>query len=304
MKIYQFIERYFWVFLLAGILIGLWYPVFDEILMSLLKPILMIMLFFVFLKTDLLQILEETKDVKLMIYIVIINMLIIPVLFFFLTKLFSPELAVGILLLTAMPAGVASPTLTDIVKGNTALSMSIAIITSLIAPFTVPLLFGLLKINSLSINPLAVFIDLLIIVFIPMIFSQIMKKYFPLTIKKSQHLFTSFNVILLFIIVYAVMGSQRDLILSNPPDIIRKIAFLYLIFILLHIAGYFTGYNQKRENKVALAIGSAYMNNGMAIVLAATHFDTSIVVLMVLAEIPWNTLPAPFGWIIRILDRN
>ena len=304
MKIYQFIERYFWVFLLAGILIGLWYPVFDEILMSLLKPILMIMLFFVFLKTDLPQILEETKDVKLMIYIVIINMLIIPVLFFFLTKLFSAELAVGILLLTAMPAGVASPTLTDIVKGNTALSMSIAIITSLIAPFTVPLLFGLLKINSLSINPLAVFIDLLIIVFIPMIFSQIMKKYFPLTIKKSQHLFTSFNVILLFIIVYAVMGSQRDLILSNPPDIIRKIAFLYLIFILLHIAGYFTGYNQKRENKVALAIGSAYMNNGMAIVLAATHFDTSIVVLMVLAEIPWNTLPAPFGWIIRILDRN
>jgi len=64
-----------------------------------------------------------------------------------------------------MPAGVASPTLTDIVKGNTALSMSIAIITSLIAPFTVPLLFGVLKINSLSIDPLVVFKDLAIIVF-------------------------------------------------------------------------------------------------------------------------------------------
>jgi len=64
-----------------------------------------------------------------------------------------------------------------------------------------------------------------------------------------------------------------------------------------------TGYKQKRENKVAIAIGAAYMNNGMAIVLAATHFDTSIVVLMVLAEIPWNTLLAPFGRIIRLWTR-
>jgi BASS family bile acid:Na+ symporter len=304
MKIYQFIERYFWVFLLAGILIGLWYPIINDILMSLLKPILMIMLFFVFLKTNLIQILEEIKDVKLMVYIVIIYMFIIPVLFFFLINLFNPKLAVGVLLLTAMPAGVASPTLTDIVKGNTALSLSIAIITSLIAPFTVPLLFGVLKISSLSINPLAVFKDLVIIVFVPMILAQVIKRYFPLTITKSQHLFTSINVILLFLLVYAVMGSQRDVILSNPTEIIRKIVFLYLVFILLHVIGYLTGYKQKKENKVAIAIGAAYMNNGMAIVLAATHFDTSILLLMALSEIPWNTLLAPFGMIIRVLDKN
>jgi len=66
--------------------------------------------------------------------------------------------------------------------------------------------------------------------------------------------------------------SQRDLILSNPTDIIRKIAFLYLIFILLHIVGYLTGYKQKRENKVAIAIGAAYMNNGMAIVTGSNSF--------------------------------
>jgi predicted Na+-dependent transporter len=65
-----------------------------------------------------------------------------------------------------------------------------------------------------------------------------------------------------------------------------------------------TGYKQKKENKVAIAIGAAYMNNGMAIVLAATHFDTSILLLMALSEIPWNTLLAPFGMIIRVLDKN
>jgi BASS family bile acid:Na+ symporter len=304
MKIYQFIERYFWVFQLAGLLIGLWYPIYNEILMSFLKPILMIMLFFVFLKTDLIHILEKIKDVKLMIYIVIIYMFIIPIMFFLSVNLFNPKLAIGVLLLTAMPAGVASPTFTDILKGNTALSISIVIITSLIAPFTVPLLLGLIKINNLSINPFAVFKDLVIIVFLPIIFSQIIKKYFPLTIIKKQHLFTSINVLLLFFMVYAVIGSERDAIISDPTDIIWQIVFLYLIFLLLHVIGYFISYKQKKENKVAIVIGAAYMNNGMAIVLAAAHFGTSILVLMVLSEIPWNTMLVPFRRIIRVLGNH
>jgi hypothetical protein len=36
------------------------------------------------------------------------------------------------------------------------------------------------------------------------------------------------------------------------------------------------------------------MNNGLAIVLASTYFGPGILVLMVLSEIPWNTLIAPF----------
>jgi bile acid:Na+ symporter, BASS family len=301
MKIYQLIERYFWVFLLAGLLFGLLYPAFNDILMSLLKPILMTMLFFVFLKTDPILILENIKDYKLMIYIVTIYMLIIPVLFFLSVNIFDPVLAVGVLLLTAMPAGVSSPTLTDIAKGNIPLSMSIVIITSLLAPFTVPLLFGLIKFKNISINPLAIFKDLAIFVFLPMIIAQIIKKYFPLTIIKKQHLFTSINILLLFLLVYAVMGSQRDVIINDSLSVIWQIVFLYLIFILLHIIGYLIGYKQNKENKVAIAIGAAYMNNGMAIVLAATHFGPSILVLMVLSEIPWNTLLAPFKRIIKYL---
>jgi bile acid:Na+ symporter, BASS family len=301
MKIYQYIEKYFWLFLLAGVLLGLWYPVYNSFLMTLLKPILMIMLFFVFLKTDAILILEKIRNFKLMVYIVCLCMLVIPVLLYLSVNLFNPELAVGVLLLTAMPAGAATPTLTDIVKGNIALSMSIVIITSLIAPFTVPFLFGLLKINHLSINSLAVFKDMVIIVFLPLISSQVVKKYFPLAITKKEHLFTSVNILLLFVMIYAAIGSQRNVIFGNSIRIIWQIAFLYLLFILLHIIGYLIGFKQNKENKVAIAIGSTYMNNGMAIVLAATHFAPSIMVLMVLSEIPWSTLLAPFRRVLKYL---
>ena len=301
MKVSLFIEKYFWLFLFAGILIGLWNPVPFDIHPLFPKLLLGMMLFLVFLKIDALAILENIRNYKLMIYVASIYMLVIPVLFFLTVNIFDTELAIGILLLTAMPAGVSSPALTDIVKGNASLSMSLAIVSQLFAPFTVPLLFWLIDLKDLSIDKLLLFKDIAILVFLPMIISQIVKRYIPLTIKKIQHLYTSMNVLLLFSFVYIAISSQRTVILDNPAALIWKIAVLYLVFILLHVIGYLICFRENKENRIAVAIGAAYMNNGMAIVLAASYFKPEILVLMVLSELPWNTLLEPFK---RVIGRQ
>ena len=106
-----------------------------------------------------------------------------------------------------MPAGVSTPALTDIVKGNVSFSMSIAIVSQLIAPFTVPLLFLIIDIRGLEINKLLVFRDIAFLVFIPIILSQITKRLFPQVVKRTQHFFTSANVLLLFAFVYVALSS-------------------------------------------------------------------------------------------------
>ncbi|MFP4366698.1 MAG: bile acid:sodium symporter family protein [Bacteroidales bacterium] len=299
MKIIELIERYFWLFLIAGLVLGIAWPVYNDFLMALLKPLLMMMLFLVFLKTDMTGIIRQIKDYKLMTYLVFMYMLVIPSVFFLVINLFNRELAIGILLLTAMPAAVASSTLTDIIRGNTALSLSITVITSMIAPFTVPLLFGFINYDDLSIDTLLMFKDLAMLIFLPLTISRILKRFFQDTIDKVKVTFTSFNVFLLFIMIYAAMGSQRDIILDQPLVIIWQTLFLYLIFVLLHIIGYVMGYRQDKESRKAIAVGAAYMNNGMAIVLAAIHFEPSILVLMILSEFPWSTLLAPFRRIVN-----
>ncbi len=301
MRVSLFIEKNFWLFLIAGIFFGLWNPVQFAAPPFVPKMLLGMMLFLVFLKIDALEILENIKNYRLMIYIATIYMFIIPVIFFFSVKLFDPELAIGILLLTAMPAGVSTPALTDIVKGNASLSMSLAIVSQMIAPFTVPFLLWMIDLNGHSINKLLMLSDMAIIVFVPMIISQIIKKYFPITVKKTQHLFTSSNVLLLFAFVYIAISSQRDVILENPAGLIWKMAVLYLVFIILHVIGYLICFKENKENRIAVAIGAAYMNNGLAIVLAASYFKPEILVLMVLSEIPWNTLLAPFKKVISKL---
>jgi len=301
MKINQVIEKYFWIFLIMGILLGIWQPVAFETPKFLPKILLGMMLFFVFLKIDALEIIEKMKNFKLMTYIALVYMIIIPLLFFVLVNIFDRQLALGILLLTAMPAGVSTPALTDILKGNISLAMSIAIVTQIIAPFTVPLLFWMIGTKGLDINKLLLFKDISILVFSPLVLAQVIKKYFPAVINRTQHLFTSANIFLLFAFVYVAISSQRSIILGNPVSLLWKTSVLYLVFIILHAVGYFICYRESKENKIALSITSAYMNNGLAIVLASTYFGPGILVLMVLSEIPWNTLLAPFKRILRYL---
>jgi predicted Na+-dependent transporter len=301
MSINQVIEKYFWVFLMAGILIGLWQPLAFESPKYIPKILLGMMLFLVFLKIDLADIVKSLRDYKLMIYISAVFMIIIPVIFFLLVSIFDRPMAIGILLLTAMPAGVSTPALTDILKGNIPLAMSIAIVTQAIAPFTVPFLFWIIGTKGIEIDKFLLFRDISILVFLPLILAQLSKKYFPELIQRSQHLFTSANVILLFTFVYVAISSQRNIILDNPVSLIWKTAILYLVFIILHFVGYIICFRKNKEDKIALSVTSAYMNNGMAIVLASTYFGPDILILMVLSEIPWNTLLAPFKRIARHL---
>ncbi len=301
-RISQFIEKHFWIFLLAGIVMGLWKPVRSGIAPYLPEILLGMMLFLVFLKIDALEVLEKIRDFRLMIFISTIYMIIIPLAFYFFTKIFDSRLAIGILLLTAMPAGVSSPALVDILKGNITLAMSIAIVTQMIAPFTVPFLFWLIGSKNLDLNILLIFKDIALLVFLPMILAQSVKKFFPETVRKGQHLLTSVNVFVLFSFVYIALSSQRDAIISNPASLVWKTVILYLVFIILHFIGYFLRKKEKKEDKIAFAITSAYMNNGMAIVLASTYFGPDILILMVLSELPWNTLLAPFKKIVGYLN--
>jgi BASS family bile acid:Na+ symporter len=294
MKISRFIEKHFWIVLLAGIVLALWKPVPFEVPAFVPKIILVLMLFMVFLKIDALEILENIRNYRLMIYVTIVYMVVIPVFFFFLIKIFDTGLATGILLLTAMPAGVSTPALTDIVKGNIPMSMSLAITSQLAAPFTVPLLFWLVAGSSVPVNKILLLKDMAILVFLPMIISQIIKRYIPATIQKTRHLFTSANIFLLFAFVYITLSIQRNVIINNPVDVIWQTGLLYLVFISLHVIGYFIAFKEKKENRTAIAIGAAYTNNGLAIVLAVSYFRPEILVLMVLSEIPWSTLPALF----------
>ena len=88
---------------------------------------------------DFQRIWEQPKGVILGL---IAQIIMLPIVGFLFAKLFplSPELAVGVVILSACPGGPTSNLMTYLGKGNVALSITLTAISSLVTVFTIPLI--------------------------------------------------------------------------------------------------------------------------------------------------------------------
>lgn len=290
-----FIEKFYWLFLTIGVTLGLILP-FDNVISSrLIKPLLMLLMFAVFLKSDITEVLRRMKNIKQMTFFVFMYMVAIPAAFFFSIFYFNRQLAVAALLLVSMPTAMAAPVITDILKGNKELAASMALLTSFVAPFTIPLLFWWLGNKVVHVNTQALLTDIFFFIFIPLLLSLLFKRFFRKRVEQNLFLISPINILLLSIVVFFVMSAHRDVLFDETIlGLLEKLLYVYLIFIALYAVGYLMGFKENNTGKIATAVNAAYMNNGMAIVIAALYFSPYVLTIAVLSELPWNTLPGIF----------
>lgn len=302
MKLIKFIEEKFWLPLIVALAIGLLIPAFGKTLSFLIIPFLMVILFLTYLKTDFMEIISHIKKPFFLIYILFMFLLVIPAAVFYIFQLINPELSIGFLLLCSMPAGVASPVFTNIVKGNTSLSIIVSLISFLIAPFTVLLLFSLLTQQILPIDLWSLSKTMLLYVLVPLLSAQIIKKTNPKIIKMTKSYYNFISILIVCFLIYIGIASQPSSILKNPIITFLDILWLYALFIFLQILGYLTAFWRNKEDKIALSIAKTYMNNSLALGLALAFFTPKIALIMMLSEIPWNTTLGPFNYFLKKLN--
>ncbi len=302
MKTFKLIEKYFWAILILALIAGLLLPQYGAGLEFLMTPILMIILFMVFLKTDCLLILKQFRKPLFITYIITLFLIVLPSLIYLGTRWIDESLAIGLLLLAGTPAAVASPVLTDIVKGNRTLALAIVIPSYVVAPIVMPLLFVFWTGESITLDPFMMFKVLLLMIFIPLVASQTIKRAGGENlIEKTKKYYGPLNIILIAIIVFIAISPQADFIKENPTEVFTNLGWVYGLAIAMHIIGYAAGFWKKKEDRLALAVTKAYPNNALSIVLALQFFTPEIVIITVLSQFPWNTLPGPFKWVSKHL---
>ncbi|HSW87808.1 MAG TPA: bile acid:sodium symporter [Candidatus Saccharimonadales bacterium] len=302
MNLINFFEKNFWLPLGISLLLGLALPSFGKNLSVLIIPVIMLNFFLSCLKIDFLEVVEHIKRPLFIIYILVIYLLIVPVVFYYIFQAINPDIAVGILLLASMPPGVSSIVLTDIFEGNASLSMAISIPAYLISPFTVPLLFLILTQKQIALDVNSLFKTLLFVNFFPLIVSQIVRKTSNKFIEKTKAYYNIVNILCIAVTIYIVTAVQAKNILGNPYIALYGVLWISMLFIGLYFIGYFAGFWRKKEDKIALAVSKVYMNNALAIGLAATFFSPKIALLMVLSEVPWAMTQGIFKYVTKQLN--
>ena len=97
---------------------------------------------------DFLRVLKQPKD-----FIVgsISQIILLPVIALILVKIWSvsPEIAIGVMIISAAPGGVTSNILTSFAKGDVALSISLTAVISLVSVITIPFIL-IISLNLLG----------------------------------------------------------------------------------------------------------------------------------------------------------
>lgn len=213
---------------------------------------------------------------------------------------FFPNMGLALFLLAAMPVGMTTPLLVEVVGGKQTIAMVLTVTTSLLTPFTIPLLTKVLYGTSISVDALGMFKQLVLVIFLPFILALLTRKTLPALVERAKSKTKPFSILLLGLLIAGAVSKQSHQVLElsrNVWQLILIIVSLYAFFLILHVIGYFAFWWKKRTDRSTTSVALTYMNFTLAIFLAAQFFPKPEILLpLVLSILPWATLLPVWKW--------
>lgn len=217
---------------------------------------------------------------------IILKLLFIPVLTFALLYMIpmQPELAVGFVLLAACPGGATTNLITNLAKGDVALSITLTAIASVITVFTIPLVvnFGLVEFmgesHEIKLPFLKTIFQILIITIIPVIIGMILNRYNNRLSQRLEKPVKIISAVFLIAIIAAALIAESD----HVVEFFKKAGPLAL---LLNIAGMFLGYfitylfTKNKEQAITNGIELGVVNGTLGIAIAAGILENSVMTI-------------------------
>ena len=218
-----------------------------------------------------------------------------------------PEIAVGLIIISAVPGGATSNMFTSLAKGDVALSISLTAIISLLSVITVPFivitslgLFGLENISK-DISLLSIAISMFLIVVVPTLLGMIFRKFLTDITIKLESICKKISLILFIIVLLGAIFAEKDNIISYFADsglitLVLNVIMMTLAYFVAQLLG--TSTKQKKcisiecglqNGTLAIFVGTTLFGGGVYIIPAATYslimFFTSLIFVFLVRKI-------------------
>ncbi len=278
--------------LIVGFIVGL----FAET--TVLKSYILPMTFFMIYPTMIGFKLKEAVDLshmKTVTISLVMNFLVIPLSAFIIGKVFlsnSPELFVGLMMISLFPTSGMTISWTMLSKGNVAAAIKITAISLILGSFLAPwYLLGTVG-QLVSVDVLGTFITIIQVVILPLLLGNITYRFILKKVtaddyaKKIKPIFPALSVWPMLLIVFSSISMKSKAIVSNP-GILVNILIVLLAFYLLNFAlsTYVSRKLLTKENGYALVYGTVMRNLSIALGIAATSFGPNTALVVTIAFI-------------------
>ena len=239
------------------------------------------------------------------------QLVLLPALCFGITIFFglSPELAIGLMLLSASPGGPTANLYSHLFKGDVALNISLTAVNSVLALFTLPLIVNLsiyYFMESGQVIPMETkkVIEIFMIVLIPVSIGMFMKSKIPQITKIVEKPIKILSAIFLVLIIVAAILKEKEYIGSYFQQAgLSALTFNVLSLVLGYSVAKLFKINKPQSIAIAMEVG---IHNGtLAIYIALSVIGNSVISIpAVIYSIMMFFTAAIFGYIIGILQKE
>lgn len=286
----------FTVSIFAGVAAALFFPQWFITwngfkLSALIVPLIQIIMFGMGTKLSIADFVRVLVVPRSIVIGVALHFIIMPATGYSLTRLFGfeGEVAAGIILVGAMPSGVASNVITYLAGGNVPLSVTITAVSTLLSPFLSPIAMKYLAGQFVAIDAMKMMWDILNMIVVPIVAGLIVNRLFLRRMRGLDKVLPVVSMTAICIIITIITSLSRDKLLSIALSLIAVVA-------LHNLAGYLFGYWSARgfgmveadARTVAIEVG--LQNAGMASGLAISVLHSSDAALAAAIFGPWMNI--------------
>lgn len=229
------------------------------------------------------EIIRYFKDINLMGRALLANFVIIPILGFFIARLFdlSPDFRIGFLLLAMGPGGLLALQFARVSKGNRVFAVAVLVVFCVLAILITPLLvywfFPREAAGRLPFGWLTILLLLLIVV--PLVLGRVLQTIIPEYAPKLG-LWLGRLSIVIFIVAAVMAGKYKSPAIKLMGH--GGIAAIIVLILVAWVVGWLMGGPEIRNRKV-LAISSSMRNVGVCLPIASNYFAGTEVTVPILA---------------------
>ncbi|MDA3896949.1 MAG: bile acid:sodium symporter [Desulfobacteraceae bacterium] len=256
------------------------------------------------------------QDFKLQLVTQIINFIFIPLLVFFIGKIFlagdEPKFAlwaVGLFLIGVLPTSGMTISWTGFAKGNKEAAIKMVVFGLVIGSLAAPIFTKIFMGATIEVNMLHMFKQIAIFVFFPLFVGLLtqffgMKKYGKqMWDERIKPKFPPFSALGVVLIAFLAMSLKAKHIIANPGDIIIiliPLTVFYLIsYILLTITGRLLF---KREDAIAMVFGVVMRDLSIALAIAMTAFGKEGMTIALLIALAYIIQIQTAAWYVKFID--
>lgn len=268
------------------------YEMISDVLGSLVVPLLMVLLFLIFLDVPFRDIPVSIKNYKFNFISLAINFIWTPLLSYLLGYIFladQPVLWLGLVMLLVTPCTDWYIIFTNIAKGNTALSTTILpinfILQIILLPVYIYLFFGVFEWVSFN-----VVFQMMLTLMIPLGLAILVKLIFS-----GEYLsrLSSLSPIILSMAVLSIFASERDTLFNNlnllQIILIPILLFFVITFFISNFAARILEFNYR--DTVSLVMTTMARNSPLALAIAVVVFDDMPIITLALIIGPLIEIP-------------